>query len=108
MTAVDSVHPRHRVAVDLSTKRQNAFRLGAKDDVMAVDPAVDAAFLVRSLETPRKMIAVVVKGDVVLHDFIIPRVLGVNGPVARDIVRASVVGLLRGSERDRQKAGERQ
>jgi hypothetical protein len=41
------------------------------------------------------MVAVLMKGDVLLYDLVVVDVLGVDDPVAADVVRCAVVVLLR-------------
>jgi hypothetical protein len=55
MLPVHTAQPRHRISLDLSSKRQHVVRLGAEFDVMNVYKALNSTGLVRAFEMSGKL-----------------------------------------------------
>ena len=86
MFAVNTVLSGHLISFDSSPEGKHLASLGVEYDVMHVDGAFNPAGLVRALEMPRQLIAILFDFDVFRGTAAIVDVLRVNLPIARHVV----------------------
>jgi hypothetical protein len=84
--AVNPILSGHPISLDFSAERQDVASSGAEYDVMRVDGAFNSAGLVRALEMPRELIAILFDFDVFRGAPAIVYVLRVNRPISRNVV----------------------
>jgi hypothetical protein len=94
VAALDAVLAGHVIAVDLAAEGDDGASVGGEFDVVDVDPALELAGLVRAFEVAGDDVAVLLELDGFEGAALLFDVLGVDGPVAGDIVGRAVVGVL--------------
>ena len=82
---MNAIHAGHARCRDLSTECQYLARVCAELHMIAVDPALQFSMLIRSMEGSRNNVAVLTELDLFQRTSRLAGVVGVDGPVARDV-----------------------
>src|SRR5271168_1465540 len=85
--SVNAIHAGHTRCRDLSTECQYIACVRAELHMIAVDPALQFAMLIRSMEGSRDNVVVLAELNLFQRTSRATCVVGIDGPVARDVRR---------------------